>query len=72
MWLTLLNLLLTLAVSIAQAAGSRQLLAAGAAQQVVRDLQHAQEQVQRAHAARSGVSHDDDSILHDPDNRDNR
>lgn len=69
-WLSLVKALLSVAGALLKWAGDRQLIAAGEARAVARDLAHANERLARAIAARRGVRDDPDSVHRDPDNRD--
>lgn len=70
--LAILKAILLLADYLAKYAHDKQLLDAGEFKAIARNNAEALNSIKAAQDARNGVSDDDDDILHDPWNRDNK
>ena len=71
-WLNAITALLSIVRYITKYLNDRQLILAGQAISIAKNLQGVIDAVERAKAYRASVKHDDDSIMHDPDNRHQR
>lgn len=70
MILSLIKSLLSVVSSLTRWAETRQLLNAGEARNVLRSIDAANANIQKARDARASVKHDIDSVFNDPHNRD--
>ena len=70
-WLSLLSSLIGGVVSFVKWLTNRQLLEAGEARQIIKNLEKEQERVKKAIDARRNVKHNADELLNDKNNRNN-
>jgi hypothetical protein len=69
MWFTALKLILQIAGAVTQYMERKQLLDAGEASAIARNLKESQRKLSLALEARRNVTHDADDIKNDPNNR---
>ena len=69
-WLSILRGLFGITQTVLRMMADRQLLDAGEAKAIARNLTQANEKLDKALAARRNVKHDADSVSNDPANRD--
>lgn len=68
-WLSILKVALTLLASFAGWLGRKQLLEAGAAEQLQKNLLEERDRVEKANTVRNNLQHDADSVRTDKNNR---